>query len=445
MLEKNQEVIVKIESYGSEGQGVARVDGFVVFVPFVLVGETVKVHIIKITKNYAVAKVVEIIEKSKDRVVPKCSIYGKCGGCSIQHASYLHGLSIKKNRVQDSLSKIGGFSNVEVKDVVPSESEYYYRNKAAFPIVINKDGLVDICMYRRLSHDGISIDVCNISHPIINDIIKIFREYANKNFSQKTKTSLRNLVVRVINDKVLVTIVSLDEPQNTDVFFNKLLNGLNLTKEDVGIYWCKKTRDNNVILEGKLIYLNGIKVITANILGVDVEVSPLSFFQVNLEVMKKLYTRVLDSIKENEIVVDAYSGAGLMSACISKKAKFVYGIEIIDAATKNADALKKNNKIENLKNINGDVSVLLPKVVKEINQEFTIVLDPPRKGVDEKVIKTISNEKPKEIIYVACDPSSLARDLKLIVNEGYRIVEILPFDMFPQTSEVETFAKLERI
>ena len=171
----------------------------------------------------------------------------------------------------------------------------------------------------------------------------------------------------------------------------------------------------------------------------------MSFFQVNLDIMKKIYNKVLSHVESDEIVVDAYSGAGLLSALISKKAKYVYGIEIIPEATQNANSLKINNKINNLENINGDVSLILPNLVKEINTKFTLVLDPPRKGVDDKVIKTITNVLPETILYVSCNPASLARDLKMICEGGYKISCVEPFDMFPQTNHVETFVKLEKV
>lgn len=443
MLEKNQELEVIIEGVGSEAQGVARVDGFVVFVPFALKGEKVKIHIIKVTKNYAVGKIVEIIMSSKDRVEPICAVYKKCGGCSLQHCAYKGSLEIKKQIVEDAIHKIGGFADAKVSDVVGSSYSYNYRNKAAFPLFVN-NGNVEVCMYRGLSHDPVYIDDCVISDVKINKIARVFKDFVNKNYSLEQKEALKHLVIRVIEDKVLIAIVSGKKLEKSKALFDSFVNELNLNENMVGLYACKKSKDNNVILEGKLTHLHGIENITTDLLGISVEISPMSFFQVNIDVMKKIYNKVLEQVKTDEVVVDAYSGAGLLSALISKRAKKVYGIEIVSEATKNANSLKENNKIDNLSNINGDVSLVLPSLVKEIKSDFTLVLDPPRKGVDVKVVNTISEVMPEKILYVSCNPASLARDLKLICEAGYKIVSIEPFDMFPQTNHVETYAVLEK-
>ena len=445
MLVKNQEVDVVIESVGAEAQGVARVDGFVVFVPFAIKGEKVKVHIIKVAKNYAVGKIVNVIEPSKERVVPTCAVYGKCGGCALQHCSYQETLNVKKQIVEDAIRKIGGFSDSVVENVVGSSYCYGYRNKASFPLFVNSEGSVEICMFRGLSHDPIYINDCDITIAQINIIANIFKNIVNERYSLKQKEKLKHLVVRVIDGKVLITVVSQEKPKCMEEFFNLVMERLKINENMLGLYWCKKSKDNNVILEGEVTWLFGIKNITTDILGISVEINPLSFFQVNIDIMEKIYKQVVDSIKESEIVVDAYSGAGLLSALMSKKAKRVYGIEIVKEATKNADALKESNKIDNLYNINGDVAEKLPELVKSIEGDFTLVLDPPRKGVDASVIDTVIKVMPKNILYVSCNPASLARDLKLICLGGYEIKEIKPYDMFPQTSHVETFVKLSKI
>lgn len=442
MIEKNQELEVEIVSYGSEGQGVARYDNFVIFVPMSIIGEIVKVHIIKVTKSYAVGKIIEVIKPSEYRCNSKCSVYGKCGGCVLQHIDYLKTLEMKKQIVQDALVKIADIKDVAVKDVVKSKFIYNYRNKSAFPLFVD-DGEIEVCMFRNLSHDPVYVENCKISDENINKIAEIFKVFANNSLSKKDLQTLRFLVVRVIDNKFLVTIVSDIPIKNLVKLYYELTTKLGISDGNLGLFWCKKSKDNNVILEGTIKHLLGVKNISANILGVNIELSPMSFFQVNYDIMTKIYSKVQSVIEKTDSVIDAYSGAGLMSALIAQKAKHVYGIEIVPDATKNADALKFRNNIKNLTNINGDISIILPKLVEEDKNIDVLVLDPPRKGIDEVVLNTILSVKPNKIIYVSCNPATLARDLK-VLSEAYDMVEVEPYDMFPQTAHVETFALLER-
>jgi len=442
MIEKNQELEVEIESYASEGQGVARHNGFVIFVPMAIVGEVIKVHIIKVTKSYAVGKIIDIVKPSKARCNPKCLVFGKCGGCSLQHVTYEETVNIKKQIVEDAFIKIAGLNNICVNDVVKSENIYNYRNKSAFPLCVVNDKL-EVCMYRTSSHNPVVIGNCAISYDIINKCAEIFKNYANKNFKVSELVNFRHLVIRVIENKLLITIVS-DKPlKNVTSLYFGLLTKLNLSEGSLGLFWCKKSLDNNVILEGTIKHLLGVNQINAEILGVNVSVSPLSFFQVNFDIMNLIYQKVQNSISNNEVVVDAYSGAGLMSALIAKKAKHVYGIEIVEDATKNANTLKEVNQISNLTNINGDMNIELPRLLSKIKKIDVLVVDPPRKGIDNSVLETIMRMSPSKIIYVSCNPATLARDVKLLL-EKYTVKEIQPYDMFPQTSHVETFVVLEK-
>jgi len=442
MIEKNQDLEVEIVSYGSEGQGVARYNNFVIFVPMAIVGEIVKIHIIKVTKSYAVGKIVEIIKESKYRCNAECSVNGKCGGCSLQHIEYQQTLEIKRQIVENAFSKIAGIKDVLVLPVVKSERVYEYRNKSAFPLCVI-DGKLKVCMYRNLSHNPVVVENCAISYDLINKCAKIFENYANNNFKDKELSKLRYLVVRVVDNNMLVTIVSDSPLKNVNSLYCELINALKLTDKELGLFWCKKSVDNNVILEGTVKHLLGIKQIDTEILGIKVEVSPLSFFQVNFDIMNLIYKKVQNNIEYNDIVVDAYSGAGLMSALLAQKAKHVYGIEIVKEATQNANSLKLKNGITNLTNINGDMNVELPKLLSKVGSIDVLVVDPPRKGMDSSVLETILLLNPKKIIYVSCNPATLARDIG-VLSQNFYVKEVEPFDMFPQTPHVETFACLER-
>ena len=284
MIEKNQEFEVVIEGYGSDGQGVARKDGFVIFVPYSIINEVVKVHIIKTTKTYAVGKIVEIIKQSEIRVCPKCSVYKKCGGCSLQHLTYNHSLEIKKQIVSDALEKIGGFKNLSINNVEASNISYEYRNKASFPLVLDQQGQLQLCMYRGLSHDPIYINDCDITSQKINNMAQVFKESANKYIKKEQLALFRHLVIREIEGKLLVTVVSMANVQNLTNVYSNIRRVLGLDDSSFGLYLCKKNKDNNVILEGELMHVGGLRNIIADILGVKVEVSPLSFFQVNQDI-----------------------------------------------------------------------------------------------------------------------------------------------------------------
>ena len=441
MIEKNQELEVEISGVASEGQGIARINGFVIFVPFAMEGEVVKIHIIKVTKSFAVGKIMEIVKPAKERVEPICPHFYKCGGCSLQHMSKNAQLSFKKQVVKDALRKLGGFNDVEVDDVIASDSQTEYRNKSAFPLVVGEDSKLHVCMFKELSHNPIFIDECPITNSENMRIAFAFEEIANS-FYNNSKNDFLHLVIRTIDGKSLVTIVTKKHIKNANIMFEALNNTLKLDENCLGLFECIKKTDNNVILEGEAIHLFGLKSIDFEIMGIKASVSPLSFFQVNINVMRKIYSHVNDLVS-GEIVVDAYSGTGLMSAILSQSAKQVYGIEIVEDATKDANRLKKLNGITNLENINGDTSVVLPKLQKEL-MKYTLVLDPPRKGVDESVARCICDSKPDRVVYVSCNPATLARDLKLICAGGYEILSVKPYDMFPQTAHVETVVELRK-
>lgn len=442
MIEKNQEFEVEISGMASEGQGIARVNGFVVFVPFAIVGEKVKIHIIKVTKSFAVGKIIEVLQKSNGRVLPQCPHFYKCGGCTLEHMSYESQLEFKRRVVQDALQKLGGFDNVKVNSVVGSENQFEYRNKSAFPLFEDETGKLRVCMFKEMSHNPIYIENCPITNQTNMKIAFAFQNVANE-FFKTSKKDFLHIVIRTIENKSLVTIVTKKNIKNSSVMFDALKNQLNSTENEIGLFECIKKTDNNVILEGEVVHLAGLESIDFDILGIKTSVSPMSFFQVNIGVMKKIYEKV-NELVTNDTVVDAYSGAGLMSAILAKSAKKVYGIEIVKDATADANRLKKQNGIENLENINGDTSFVLPNLEKEIG-EYTLVLDPPRKGIDVSVANTICKSKPNAIVYVSCNPATLARDLKTICASGYEICLCQPYDMFPQTAHVETLVSLKRI
>lgn len=440
-MNKNDVIELLITSYNSEAQGVGRHEGMVVFVPFALVGEFVQVTIIKVTKNYMVGKVIKILKPSKERVEPKCSYYNKCGGCALQHASYFESLRVKEEIVRSALTRIGGFTDINVNPTIGCDNQYEYRNKSAFPVVAGPDGRLQLAMYRVLSHDPVFINSCPITKKIMINAANTFINYANESFIGE-KTQIRHIVMRFVDKKLLFVVVTMKR-LTLDGLFDRLCDSTGLTKDDVGLFECIKSVDNNVILEGKMVHVAGIESILSSNLGIDFSISPNSFYQVNDEIMRKIYQKAASEFGKDDVVIDAYSGAGLLSALLSKKVKKVIGIEIVKEATADANKVKQANHISNLENINGDVKSVLPNVVKKLDH-FSLVIDPPRKGVDAEVLKAIGEAGPSKIVYISCNPASLSRDLKVLSQYGYKASFVQPYDMFPETQHVETLAVLIR-
>lgn len=445
-MKKNEKINLTINNYGCNAEGVAIFDGQVVFVPYALVDENIDATIIKQTSKVCLAKIDNIKKQSKERIAPLCPYFSKCGGCQLQHTNYENALKIKTEIVQNAISKIGKI-NFEVSPCIASENTFHYRNKISMPINPKTKSLG---MYRPESHHIIDITNCPLQKEKINKLIQIFNNYLKKTknsiYNEETKNGLlKSLVAREINNSLLVTVVINGQKLNdSDILWDML----NQNFENVGLSINKNLLKNNVILTEEFEHLFGIKNAEICENGIKYCINNQSFLQINDQIKHKIYDKIFEEI-QNEIVVDAYSGAGLLSAMIAKHAEKVYGIEIIKEATKAADTLANKNNISNLVNINGDCTQELPKLLATLSkaekQNLTIVLDPPRKGCDKKVVDAIINAQPNKIVYLSCDPSTLARDLNIISQSNlYDIKSIQPYDMFPQTKHVETLLILTK-
>ena len=440
-MKKNDEFVVTIDDVGFNMEGIAHIDGQTIFVPFVIPGEKVKVHVINTKSKNPICKAVEIIEASKGRVEPLCPYFTKCGGCDCQHISYPKQLELKHAMISTTLSKMLG--NIQVNPLVAS-SNYRYRNKMALPIV-ESGNETQIGMYRVGSHKIIPLKDCIISKDFVSNVIKATESYITKyNIKGYNESdcsgSLRHVVARVISDEILVTLVSTTKDLPDIEYYVKQLQKY-FDKVNVNIN--VNNKNTNVIFGDKFFSVYGNDYIKTSSNGIKYQISSLSFMQVNDEIREAIYKYVLDSVSTSDNVVDAYSGAGLLTAMLSTKCKNAYGIEIIEPAVKNADELVKLNSLDNVTNILGDCAVELPKLLKTLHGKTTLVLDPPRKGCSEKVLNAIlSTSGIGNIAYVSCNPATLARDLK-ILSQKYKILSIQPFDMFPNTKHVETVAMLE--
>ena len=452
MLSKNKEYVVDIVDIGQGGVGIGKYDGFTVFVDGGLINDRIKVRINKSKKNYAVGDIVEIIEESPFRVKRKCSDNLKdCGGCQIQELDYQKQLDIKTNEVKQVISRIGKLEDVVIHDTLGMEEPVRYRNKAQFPIQkVNNNPLIGF--YKKKSHDIIPTDKCIIQHDINDKIMKIIKTYINAYkvsvYDEKTHTGvLRHLVTKVgfTTNEVMVVLVANGKKLP---YLKELASVLEENVPGFKTLVVNVNREKtNVILGRENIVVYGDGKINDYIGELVFEISPLSFFQVNPVQTEVLYNKALEyaDLKENDTVFDIYCGIGTISLFLAQKAKKVYGIEIVEDAIKDAKINANLNNLDNVEFYVGKAEEVVPKMYKEGKIANVVVVDPPRKGCDEKVLDTIVSMKPDRVVYVSCNPSTLARDLAYLDERGYKCLEVQPVDMFPHTMHVESVAKLEKI
>ena len=447
MLSKDKMYVVDIVDIGQGGVGIGKFDGFTVFVDGGLVKDKIKVKITKSKKNYAVGEIVEIIEPSPFRVERKCSKELKdCGGCQIQELDYQEQLNIKTNEVKQVISRIGKLDDVVVHPALGMKEPFRYRNKAQFPIQ-KVGGVPVIGFYKKKSHDIIPTDECIIQHDVNDKIIKIIKTYIRAYkvsiYDEKTHTGvLRHLVTKVgfTTKEVMVVLVANGKKLP---YLNELASVL---KENIPGFKTLVVNVNrektNVILgnENRIIYGDG--KINDNIGDLVFEISPLSFFQVNPLQTEVLYNKALEyaNLGENDIVFDIYCGIGTISLFLAQKAKKVYGIEIVEEAIKDAKRNAALNKLDNVEFYVGKAEEVVQKMYKQGKRANVVVVDPPRKGCDEKVLDTIVSMEPDRVVYVSCNPSTLARDLNYLDERGYKCLEVQPVDMFPHSVHIENVA-----
>ncbi len=446
-LQKNQTIKLKIENINSDGNGVGRYEGFAVFVPLSMPGETVEAAVIKIGKNYAVAKLLEVIDPSGDRIETKCPVFSRCGGCSYQNMRYEAQLTHKQKQVMDALARIGGLSGFNISNIVPSEP-YGYRNKAAFPFGVAKGELV--CgPYRRQSHQIIDTCECNILKDDIMKAIGIVKEWARlyklMPYDETTgRGLLRHVVVRRSNSGQISVMVVAAKKQALPFFpelDERLKRGLQMTYFGLAVNY--NTKDTNVILGDETKVAYGGKYVVERYNGIDYSVSYDAFLQVNSQIAQKLYEKVLEysGVTPEDNVLDIYCGIGTMTLMMARYAKSVIGIECVKNAVYDARLAATKNGLEARFEI-GLAEDIVPNIIKEGFLPDIAVLDPPRKGCERSLLDCLAKSGVKRIIYVSCNPATLARDCKELGAFGYNVVEVQPYDMFPQTSHVETVVLL---
>ncbi len=439
MIEKNKIYTIEITGVGEKGEGIGKIDGFAVFVPYALLGEVAEVLIVKVLKSYAFGKLMGILKPSPQRVKPQCPVFYKCGGCDYQHCTYEMELTNKTNKVKDCIQRIGGL-DIKVADTTGS-TKMHYRNKSQFPVT--PDG---IGFYAPRSHRVIPIGNCLIQNEksnIASGIVKQFMEdFHVKPYDEATgKGVIRHIFTRcTLTDQMMVCIVTASKSlKNSEVLVSMLKAEFG---DDVSIIQNINNKKTNVILGKENILLNGENTVTDKIGDLYFEISPQSFFQINPEQTKLLYDKVaeLADLKGNEKVLDLYCGIGTIGLYLAKYAEFVTGVECVPEAIENA---KRNAMLNNIKNAEFYVGNS-EDLAENFKDADVIIIDPPRKGCDQKLLKTIDDISPKKVVYVSCNPATLARDLKILDGYGYKADTVYPFDLFPKTNHVECVVRLCR-
>ena len=447
-LNKNDDIELRIDSLGSEGQGVGRYEGMAVFVPFALPNELVKAHIIKVAKNYAVGKLIKVIEPSKVRREPRCSAFTRCGGCNLMHMDYAAQLEYKRGLVENAFARIAKIEGVHVENTIGMDEPYHYRNKAAFPFAM-VDGRMCFGFFAPRSHRLIPIDGCFIEQEPLYNVASAVHCWAEENdiqpYDEETGSgTIRHVVSRITTSgDIMAVIVTKGRPKK----LNKLVDMLKERCEGIkSIILNRNDEDTNVIFGRSYETLWGEDTLTENLCGFEFSVSAASFLQVNPVQTECLYAQVEAFLPEKDgfEAIDVYCGTGTISMILSKRAKHVTGIENIKPAVEDAARNAERNGAGNADFICSDAAEALPELIEKGIRPDVIVIDPPRKGCDKAVLNAITGSAVQRVIYVSCDPATLARDVRILVDGGYSIQKVQPIDMFPQTAHVETVVLLSK-
>ncbi len=447
-IRKNEEYIVDIIDNGFEGEGIAKINNFTIFVKGAIKGEKVKILILKVNSSYAFAKILEIIAKSEYRCQEDCKSYKRCGGCDLRHIKYDKTLDIKRNMVQSLLNKTLK-NQIKVNDTIGMENPFNYRNKAQYPVGIDKEGNSTFGVFANRTHDIIPIEDCKIQTKISEEIAKYILKFIQENkikvYDEKiNRGTFRHIIVKVgmkTDEVMCVLVINEEKIKNEKQLVSELKEKFPKIKTIVKNINNKNT---NVILGNRNIILYGDGYIKDKLGEFTFKISPMSFYQINPIQTEKLYNLAIQKaeLTGNETIFDLYCGIGTIGIFASKHVKQVYGIEIIPQAIQDAKENAKLNNIKNVEFIVGDVEFALSELIetRKIMPEVVFV-DPPRKGLDNTTIQNLLKVEQKKIIYISCNPATLVRDLKTL-EEKYEIKDITPVDMFPWTKHIETVTLL---
>jgi len=451
LMKIGEKIKIAIESLAHGGEGVGRYQGLTVFVPDTAPGDVVEVKITESKKSYARGKVRQLITPASERIKPVCPVFYQCGGCQWQHLPYEVQLKEKTKIVKDNISKIGKLDEKLVREIIGAKNPFNYRNKVQFPAG-KVAGKMELGFYAPGTHRIIPVKLCYIQHSLGDKAAfqakEVLEEFGIDAYQEETGQGfLRHLMVRIgaKTGEIMLVLVTNGEtiPQEktlVEALKDKIGEGL------VSICQNINTKDTNVILGKTTKVLWGKEKIIDYIGDLAFAISPRSFYQINPEQTEVLYNIALKyaGLSGQETVIDAYCGIGTISLFLAQKAKLVYGIEVEEQAIFDAKENANLNGIENTEFLAGQSERVMPRLYEEGIRPEVIVVDPPRKGCEKIVLEAMMQMKPKRIVYISCNPSSLARDLAYLEELGYQTVEIQPVDMFPQTFHVECVALIER-
>lgn len=446
---KNDIVTLEIVDCGTDGEGIGKADGFTVFVKDAVIGDTIVAKIMKAKKNYGYGRLMEILKPSPYRVEPVCLSARQCGGCQLQAVSYEEQKVFKEKKLRGHLERIGGFTEFPMEPLIGMDDPYHYRNKAQFPVGRNKEGRIVTGFYAGRTHAIIENRDCALGIPqnkdVLDRVIAHMEKYNIAPYDEATgKGLVRHIFVRYgfFTGELMVCLIinGQDLPHQRELV-EKLCEIPGMTSISLNI----NKKRSNVILGDKVKTIWGEDYITDKIGDISYEISPLSFFQVNPKQTWKLYSKALEyaDLHGEETVWDLYCGIGTISLFLAQKAKFVRGVEIVPAAIEDAKRNAQINHIENVEFFVGKAEEVLPREYEK-NGVYAdvIVVDPPRKGCDEMLLKTILKMQPKRVVYVSCDSATLARDLRFLCDNGYELKKVCGVDQFPQTVHVESIVLL---
>ncbi|MET3683183.1 23S rRNA (uracil1939-C5)-methyltransferase [Alkalibacillus flavidus] len=449
-VKKNDYIDLTFSDLTHEGEGVGKIDGYPIFVPYGLPGESAKVKVIKVKKNLAFGKLIERYESSDDRIEPPCDVFYKCGGCQLQHMTYDRQLTMKQKQVQDVMKKIAQMPDVPVHPTIGMTEPWNYRNKVQIPVG-KRYGKVMTGFYQKRTHNIIDMDTCPVqsddNDKVVRGIRDIIAELGIEPYDEETHDGvIRHIVLRTgyHSDEMMVVIVTKTKDLPYQDAFVERIKALNPNIK--GIIQNINADETNVIMGETSHTLWGEDVIVDKIHDLEFAISAQSFYQVNPEQTEKLYDKALEyaQLSGKESVIDAYCGIGSISLFLAQHAKKVYGVEVVPQAVDDAKANAKRNHIDNAEFYVGEAEKVMPWWKAQGLNPDVVVVDPPRKGCDENLLQAMIDMEPKRIVYVSCNPSTLARDLSYLAEGGYETKEIQPVDMFPQASHVESVTLLEK-